>query len=161
MTRDRAVAVLRIFFGLLFLTNGLAKFDYRLAHLTGQYTLITSDGARNILMDYVKHHPVQAYHDLVFNVLVPHWNVVGPLVGVAESTAGILLLLGLASRLGALIGAVLILHLQFADANPSWVFDFAQEWVPLLCLMFMRAGTTWGLDARLAARDPRWSRWLA
>src|SRR5437667_11299465 len=97
----QAIAVLRIFFGLVFFTNGLAKLVPGIAHLPGGYFLIDSSGARSIIEHNARLHPIQAYHDLVFNVLVPNWNVVGPMVGLAELTSGALLMLGLASSLGA------------------------------------------------------------
>ena len=161
MVQKRALAVLRIFFGLVFLTNGLAKLIPGIAHLPGGYFLIDSDGARSIIQHNARHHPVALYHDLIFNVLVPNWGVVGPLVGLTETAAGLLLVLGLAAGLGALIAAGLSFHVQFSDANGPWLFEYAVEWVPLLCLVFMRSGATWGLDARLAPTRPRWKRLFA
>ncbi len=155
---NRAVAVLRIFFGLVFLTNGAAKFVPGIAHLPGGYFLIDSAGARTIIQHNARHHPVATYHDLVFNFLVPNWTFFGPLVGLTEIAAGLLLLLGFASALGALLGAALTLHIQFSDANGPWLYEYAVEWVSLLCLAFMRAGRTWGLDGRLAATNERWRR---
>jgi uncharacterized membrane protein YphA (DoxX/SURF4 family) len=157
----RAIAVLRIFFGVVYLTNGLAKFVPGIAHLPGGYFLIDRQGALSIIQHNAAHHPVGLYHDLVFNLFVPNWSVLGPLVGLAEVTAGLLLVLGLASRLGALLAALLALHIQFSDATGPWLYEYAVEWVPLLCLVFMRAGLTWGLDRGIAARNPRWKRLLA
>src|SRR5207248_11591305 len=108
-----------------------------------------------------RHQPVPAYRDLVFNVFVPNWSVFGPLVGLAELTAGALLILGLATSLGALLAALLSLHVQFSDATGPWLYEYAVEWVPLLCLVFMRAGRTWGLDGRIAAGSSRWGRLFA
>jgi uncharacterized membrane protein YphA (DoxX/SURF4 family) len=158
---SRAIAILRIFFGLVYFSNGLAKFVPGIAHLPGGYFLIDSNGARGIIQHNARHHPVQAYHDLVFNLLVPNWSVVGPMVGLAEMTAGALLILGLASGLGALLAALLSLHVQFSDATGPWLYEYAVEWVPLLCLVFMRAGTAMGLDGAIARRSPRWRRWFA
>ena len=157
----RARAVLRLFFGTGFLTNGLAKLVPGIDHLPGGYFLIDSEGARSIIMHNAKHHPVGLYHDLVFNLLVPNWGLIGPMVGITETVAGLMLVLGLGSRLGSLLAAGLSFHIQFSDANGPWLFEYAVEWVPLLCLAFMRAGTTWGLDARLASGNPRWRRFLA
>lgn len=156
-----AIAILRIFFGLVFLTNGVAKLIPGVAHLPGGYFLIDSDGARSIILHNARHHPVTLYHDLVFQVLVPNWSLFGPLVGVTEVVAGLLLVLGLASRLGAILAAGLAFHIQFSDANGPWLYEYAVEWVPLLCLAFMHAGWTWGLDARLAAANRRWIGLLA
>jgi uncharacterized membrane protein YphA (DoxX/SURF4 family) len=157
----RAIAVLRVFFGVVFLSNGLAKFVPGIAHLPGGYYLIDSQGARSIIQHNAAHHPVALYHDLVFNVFVPNWAVFGPLVGLAETTAGLLLLLGLASSLGALLAALLSLHIQFSDANGPWLYEYAVEWVPLLCLVFLGAGRRWGLDGRIARTSPRWRRLFA
>jgi uncharacterized membrane protein YphA (DoxX/SURF4 family) len=153
-----AIAVLRIFFGVVFFTNGLAKFVPGIAKFPGGYFLIDSEGAKSIIQANARHHPVGAYHSLVFDVFVPHWAVFNPLLGVAETGAGVLLILGLASGLGALGAALLSLHIQFSDASGPWLFEYAVEWVPLLCLVFMRSGLRWGLDAALAERSPAWKR---
>jgi uncharacterized membrane protein YphA (DoxX/SURF4 family) len=157
----RPIAIVRIFFGLVFLTNGLAKLIPGIAHLPGGYFLIDSDGARSIIQHNAKQHPVGLYHDLVFQVFVPNWSLFGPLVGLTEIGAGLLLVIGLASRLGALLAAGLSLHIQFSDANGPWLYEYAVEWVPLLCLAFMRAGWTWGVDARMAAVNQRWIELIA
>jgi uncharacterized membrane protein YphA (DoxX/SURF4 family) len=157
----RAIAVLRIFFGVVFLSNGLSKFVPGIAHLPGGYYLIDREGAKSIIQHNAAHHPVALYHDLVFNVFVPNWFVFGPLVGLAETTAGLLLVLGLASWLGALLAALLSLHIQFSDANGPWLYEYAVEWVPLLCLVFMKAGRTWGLDGVIARGSPGWKRRFA
>jgi uncharacterized membrane protein YphA (DoxX/SURF4 family) len=149
----RAVAVLRVFWGLVYFTNGLAKVVPGIGHLPGGFYLIDSAGARNILASDVRHHPVALYHDLVFNVLLPNWSVVGPMVGVTEMVAGASLILGLAGGLGALLAALLALHLQFATFfTGGWVYEYAVEWVTLLCLAAMRPGRFYGLDG---LRRPR------
>lgn len=153
-----AAAALRVFFGLVFLTNGLAKLVPGLAHLPGGYFLIDSEGARSIIAHNTRHHPVALYHDLVVGFLLPNWSLIGPLVGLTETAAGLLLLLGLATWMGALIAAGLSLHIQFSDATGPWLFEYAVEWVPLACLAFMAAGRRFGLDGRLSRDHPRWRR---
>lgn len=157
----RPIAILRIFFGLVFLSNGLAKLIPGIAHLPGGYFLIDSAGALSIIKHNARHHPVRLYHDLVFNLLAPNWALFGPVVGLTEVVAGLLLTLGLASWVGALLGAGLSLHIQFSDANGPWLFEYAVEYVPLLCLAFLHSGRTWGLDQRMAARAPALRRLFA
>src|SRR5215472_940782 len=125
----RAIAVLRVFFGVVFLSNGLSKFVPGIAHLPGGYYLIDSQGARSIIQHNAAHHPVAVYHDLVFNLFVPNW-------------------------VGALLAALLSLHVQFSDATGPWLYEYAVEWVPLLCLVFMRSGRVWGVDGALAPSRP-------
>jgi len=157
----RDIAVLRIFFGVVFLSNGLSKFVPGIAHLPGGYFLIDSQGAKSIIQHNAAHHPVALYHDLVFNLFVPNWSVFGPLVGLGETTAGLLLVLGLASWVGALLAALLSLHVQFSDATGPWLYEYAVEWVPLLCLVFMRSGRVWGLDGAIARGRPGWKKRFA
>src|SRR3981081_3096325 len=107
----RAIAILRIFFGVVFLSNGLAKLVPGIAHLPGGYYLIDSQGARNIIQHNAAPHPLALYHSLVFDLFLPHGAVFGPLVGLAETAAGLLLILGLASSFGALLAALLSLHI--------------------------------------------------
>lgn len=145
-----AIAVLRVFWGLVYLTNGLAKLVPGLGHVPGGFFLIDADGARRILEHEAAHHPVALYHDLVFNVLLPNWSLFGRLVGVAEVAAGLLLVLGLLAPLGALLAALLALHLQFLTLfNGPWLYEYSVEWVTLLCLAFMRPGRWYGLDGVL------------
>jgi uncharacterized membrane protein YphA (DoxX/SURF4 family) len=148
----RAIAVLRIFFGVVYFTNGLSKFVPGIAHLPGGYFLIDNATARRILQFDAAKHPIRIYHDLVFHLVLPNWNVFGPLLGAAELVAGVLLLLGLATWLGALLAALLSLNTQILDATGPWLYEYAVEWVPLLCLVFMRAGETWGVDRIIRAR---------
>ncbi len=156
--RQPAVAVLRIAFGLVFLSNGLAKLIPGISHTPFGF-LIDSAGARAIIAHDARSHPAQLYHDLVYNLVLPNWSLFGPLVGLTETLAGLLLVLGIASSAGAILAALLSLHIQFAALfGGEWLFEYAVEWVPLLCLAFLASGRTWGLDARLAAANPRWAR---
>ena len=91
----RAVAILRIFWGVVFLTNGLAKLVPGISGTPFGF-LIDSAGAKGILAHDVKHHPVQLYHDLVYNLLLPNWSLFGPLVGITETAAGLMLVFGVA-----------------------------------------------------------------
>jgi uncharacterized membrane protein YphA (DoxX/SURF4 family) len=159
--QSQAIAILRIFFGVVYFSNGLSKLVPGIAHLPGGYFLIDAAAAKRIIQHNAAHHPVAPYHDLVLNFLVPNWAVFGPLVGVTEMAAGLLLLGGLATWVGALVAALLSLHVQFSDATGPWLYEYAVEWVPLLCLVFMKAGRTWGFDAAIARANPRWRRLFA
>ena len=152
--------MLRIFWGVVFLSNGLVKL-VPLPASTPFGFLIDSNGAKGIIAHDAKHHPVQLYHDLVYNLFLPNWSVIGPLVGISETIAGLLLLFGVTSALGALLAAGLSLHIQFAALfSGEWLFEYATEWVTLGCLVVLHSGRTWGFDGRIVDRFPRLSRWL-
>lgn len=153
-----SVAVLRAYFGIVYLTNGLAKLIPGLSGTPFGF-LIDSNGARRIITVEAHKNPVGVYRYLIEQVVLPNWWLFGPTVGLTETLAGLLLLLGLGSTLGALLAAALVLHLQFATLwNGHWLFEYSIEWVPLLCLAGLRAGRFYGLDNRLIARYPRLAR---
>ncbi|MBL8126922.1 MAG: DoxX family membrane protein, partial [Chloroflexia bacterium] len=112
----RGMAVLRIFFGLIIFANGLAKLDPALGRVdAGPYhaNLITRDGARGILnfeindrqirKDAPKGTQVPGLRAFVNDVVLTHWGVFQWLVVIIEVGAGLLLILGLASRGAALL----------------------------------------------------------
>ena len=158
----RAMAALRIYFGLVFLHNGIAKLLPAVPNLwpsTPFGFVINSEGARSILEAEVVggQHPIEPYRDLVQNVILPNAQPFLLLVGATETLVGILLIIGLLTPLAALIAAGLILHLQFATLwNNKWLYEYSVEWLPLLCLAAFRAGRWHGLDARFATTRARW-----
>jgi uncharacterized membrane protein YphA (DoxX/SURF4 family) len=150
-----ALAVMRVFFGVVFLSNGLAKFFPGLAHTPVGY-LIDSSGAKGILLSYAHQNRVGPYRSLVDQVIVPNWSFFGPAEAVVEIVVGLLLVLGLFTTLAALVAALLELHLQFASLFSNlWVFEYSVEWIPLLVLAAVRAGRWYGLD-RVRTRGPSW-----
>lgn len=161
----RAMAALRIYFGVLFVHNGIAKLLPAVPNLWPDTPLgfvINAEGnrsARSILEFEVitQRHPVEPYRALVENVVLPNF---GPFVfgiGALETLVGILLIVGFLTPLAALIAAGMVLHLQFATLwNDKWIYEYSVEWVPLLCLAAFRAGRWHGLDARFATTRARW-----
>ena len=153
------VAITRIGFGLVFLTNGLAKLpgvDNTIPPFKG--FLIDRNGARSILESDTSGHPIGIYRDFVENAVLANWEVWGPLLTAAEFFIGISLILGRVAPIGALMAAGFALHLNFANIHrdDKGVWEYAIEWLPLLSLALMRAGRFWGLDALLARRVSLW-----
>jgi len=154
------MAVIRILFGLTFLLNGLAKlFEFHRVHI-GWYlaNLIDRADAKFILNAEVNHNA--RYHlplvsRITNHLVLPHWGFFQWALTAAELAAGTLLLLGLYSRLGALIALGPIVFLFFVYfANDRWVPEQPLELVPLAVLAVVSSGMTWGLDGRLGRR--RW-----
>jgi len=161
----RAMAALRIYFGVLFLHNGVAKLLPAVPNLWPDTPLgfvINAEGnrsARSILEFEVitQQHPIEPYRALVENVVLPNFGPFVLGIGGVETLVGILLIVGLLTPLAALIAAGMVLHLQFATLwNDKWIYEYSVEWVPLLCLGAFRAGRWHGLDARFAATRARW-----
>ena len=169
----RGMAVIRIFFGLIILANGLAKLEPSLARVeVGPYhaNLITRDGARSILnyevndrqirKDAPKGTQVPGLRAFVNDVVLAQWGVFQWLVVAIEVGAGLFLMLGLATRGVALLdlGQQLFLALVYASSN-RWLFEQPHEYVPLIVLVLVPAGRMWGVDAWLLRRFPQLQRW--
>jgi uncharacterized membrane protein YphA (DoxX/SURF4 family) len=169
----RGMAVIRIFFGLIIFANGLAKLEQAVAQIDiGPYhaNLITRDGARGILnfeinerqirKDAPKGTQVPGLKPLVNDVVLAHWDLFQWVVVVIEVGAGLLLMLGVASRGTALVdlGQQLFLALVYVSSN-RWMFEQPHEYVPLIVLAIVPAGRVWGLDSWLLRRYPALRRW--
>jgi uncharacterized membrane protein YphA (DoxX/SURF4 family) len=153
------MTIIRVGFGLVFLTNGFAKLgsqENTIPPFKG--FLITRDGARSILGSDTGGHPVGFYKDFVDNVVLDNWGFWGPLLTASELFMGICLILGVITPIAALMAAGFALHLNFANIHrgDKWLWEYAIEWIPLLGLALMRAGRYWGLDVWLARRFPQW-----
>jgi uncharacterized membrane protein YphA (DoxX/SURF4 family) len=162
-----AIALLRVTFGLLFLSNGLAKLpgldDLDYAPFPG--FLIDYEGAENSLEHDSSNHPIPIYRDFVQDVMLENFTPFGVALVIVEIGAGTLLLLGAFSSAAALVGFFSIFHIWFLNwgryADRSlWAWEGPIEWLPLLALCFMAAGRFYGLD-RLVARNlpERLRRW--
>ena len=161
----RAMTVLRVYFGIVFLHNGIAKILPAVPNLwpnTPIGFVINATGSRSAqsILQYeviAQKHPIAPYRWLIETIVLPNFGFFGFGIGVLETLVGILLIVGLVTPLAALLGAAMILHLQFATLwNDKWIYEYSVEWVPLLCLAAFRAGRWHGLDARFAATRARW-----
>jgi len=169
----KGMAALRIFFGIILLANGVAKLEPSLARIDlGPYhaNLITRDGARSILTFEVNERRIRegappgtqvpGLKPFVNTVVLANWGLFQWIVVLIEVGAGLLLVLGLASRGAALIdlGQQLFLALVYVSSN-RWAFEQPHEYVPLIVLAIVPAGRVWGIDALLVRRYPELYRW--
>ncbi len=157
-----AFAALRIFFGLIWLSNGLAKlfnvgvFDLGFATagllwLPQAQSIADSSSSGTFLA------PLGAFFQ---NVVLPNYGAFGVFLTIAEIMAGLALLFGALTRAAALgtlalIGPIWLMYL-FSDAT-QYFWTYPVDLVPLALLAIYPSGRTWGLDGRLAARfGDRW-----
>lgn len=166
----RGLAALRIFVGLIFLLNGLAKLFGFSVITIGPYqaNLINRDAVGFILDFEVNQNPANGgpgtelplLPGLVNDLIVPNIGFFSWLVTFVELGVGLALVLGLASRGAALVGLgqQLFLALVYFSSN-RWLFEQPHEYVPLAILALIPAGRVWGLDGRLGAQRARRGRW--
>lgn len=157
----RLFTALRIFTGLVFLTNALAKVFEAGSFDLGffSFTLISKGSAKGILTDAAAKtwiRPLGAFYE---HLVLPAWGFWGWFLTLAELAVGIGLLLGIASRLAAVGGLLLI--------GPIWIMLWhthlylweypAEDLFPLVLLAIAPAGRHFGMDGRLADKYGR--RW--
>ncbi len=158
----KGLAALRIFFGIIFFANGLAKlFSFRNIEI-GPYRsfLINREESRRILEGEASRNEIATVKTLVNDFLLPNYGWLQWVITFVELGVGVLLIVGLASRGAALVGLGQQLFLQVLYLSSGrWMFEQPHEWVPLLILALVPAGRVWGLDGRLLRQRPQLRRW--
>ena len=161
-TLGKGLAALRVFMGVVVFADGLAKlFGFSKIHV-GPYVanLIDLDATRFILKFEVFQDKAGGQQGTgipglrpVARLMLDHWGLFGAAITLMELTVGALLILGLMTRLAALVGLgqQLFLALVYASSN-RWAFEQPHEYVPLIILALVPAGRVWGLDGRILRR---------
>jgi uncharacterized membrane protein YphA (DoxX/SURF4 family) len=156
----RGLAALRIFFGLILFSNGLAKLlSFREVEIGPYRSFLIDRSEARAILDFETNRrggdgtDVPGLKALVNDLVLPNYDVLQWLLTVVELGAGVALIVGLATRGAALLalGQQLFLQLVYLSSG-RWMFEQPHEWVPLLILTLVPAGRTWGLDARFAGR---------
>ena len=135
--------------------------------LFGEYKVLgpgfAHGGFQQYLEGYIQSGAVSFYRPILANLVLPHAEVFGYLVGAVERFVGICLLLGLWVRVASVIGALHMLSLTLATwweaghGVPVWRYFGAElDHLPLLFLFIIffvsDAGQQWGLDGRNKGR---------
>jgi uncharacterized membrane protein YphA (DoxX/SURF4 family) len=89
------------------------------------------DWMRPLIEQSAQVNPVPGLHEFLLQVVVPNWDKAALAEAVAETMVGVLLVAGLATRLGAWLGTVLAIGLALtiaflqADIGLRWVYYLA------------------------------------
>jgi thiosulfate dehydrogenase [quinone] large subunit len=148
-SRCRAALVwLRIFLGLVYFTNGLAKLIgfHNVTIGPWKTTLINRGDAFGIQSGNTQSSP-GFLHDLGMLIVV-NWDIFQWLLTAAELGIGVALLLGLLSRLTAIGGLLLALStFIFTFGAETWMFDYLFE--PAIFVALLIGPPLPGLDSRM------------
>ena len=119
------------------------------------------DGLRYWMQQEAAHAAIVLQGDLVRDIVLPNLNVFGPLVYCIEVLVGVSLLLGLFSRIGALLGAAMILNLWLGlySAPGEWPWTYMFLLIIQITYVIDPPGRVLGADDWLHARSQ--SRWPA
>jgi len=165
VSAGKALALLRIGFGLYFISYALDKTMGGWLTSAGPITnFLFGNPAATPPTRGALPNATPFYADFLTNVVQPSPQVFSQLVTLGEWVAGILLLLGLLTRLGAITGLLLNLNYMLMKglASNGGSIDrlfFLAEIIFLLAA----AGLVWGLDGQLRQQlsGNAVTRWLA
>ncbi len=151
----RGFAALRIFMGLVWVSNALAKvfssgdFDWGFF----SFNLITRDAAQRIATDAASKTQIAPLGTFYRDVVVANWGFFGIFLTLAELAVAIGLLFGIATRLAAVGGLLLLIPIWVMLWHTNlYLWEYPLDLFPLLLLAIVPAGRVFGADRILAAR---------
>ena len=116
--------------------------------------LYTPGGYASLIRHYVETGTAPAAWKAVMRFMAERAAVAAPLQAVIELALGILLVLGLATRLVALAAFAWLTSLWVSEWGTAWIWELLVPMVVAACLALGGAGRRFGLDATLARRYP-------
>ena len=145
-----ALVLLRVYLGVVFLISAVPK-------LRGDFTTGLTAFLEHRAME--QSHPF--YRVFLQEVVLPNTGLFAALVTWGELLVGVLLILGLITRLSATVALLLTLNYMFAKGAWPWTpsSNDAAFAAISLALVIGAAGRTFGLDSMLARRWPRSPFW--
>ena len=154
------LAVLRIAVGLYFVKSLWTKMSIV---LVGGVLPVPAVSARwievmpKIVAKQAAENPVLFYKHFLENTVLTHAELFAQLTAWGETVVGLGLTLGLLTGLSSIIGLLLVTNYGLAT---QWMSPGQQGFhyvlfVLMVAFFWSRAGRTWGLDARIASRNPR------
>jgi uncharacterized membrane protein YphA (DoxX/SURF4 family) len=143
----RALAVLRVALGALFVWvffENLGKGAY------------TPAGYKGVIDYYVKNGHSPDVWKAIISVAAANARIVAPLQAATELGFGVCLVAGIATRVVAAAAGAFLFTLWVTEFGTSWIWELAMPIVVAFALAWARPGRTWGVDALLARRYPKW-----
>lgn len=157
----RVFTAFRIFTGLVWFSNGLAKLIDKGSYDWGfiSFGLITRGSAQSIAAGAASRTSIAPLGWFYRTAVLPHWGFFGAFLTVTELAVGLGLVFGVATRLAAVGGLLLIgpIWLMLLHTG-GYLWEYpAEDLVPLVLLAIVPAGRLLGGDRVLAPRfGHRW-----
>lgn len=155
LTLSRAIVAVRVFFGLVWFSNALAKLigvgTFHWGFTT--FNLVDRTIARGITHQAATSTSIAPLRAFYADVVLPNWGFFQWFLTLAEFGVAIGLLFGIATRLAALGGVLLIgpIWIMLLTTN-QYLWTYPLDIFPLVLLACVPAGRLAGIDGRLAAR---------
>ena len=99
----------------------------------------------------IQYPTIPAYKDFLVNVLIPHWTFFGWLTLITETFIAVTLILGLFTRLGALVavGMAVNITLGIVSVPHEWVWTYVMLIMLPVVFLLTDAGRSFGIDSFL------------
>jgi uncharacterized membrane protein YphA (DoxX/SURF4 family) len=114
----------------------------------------TPAGYAGVINYYIKSGHSPAAWKWVMGLAASHAAMAGPMQAATEISLGVLLIIGLFTRLAAFVAFLFLGSLWVSEWGTSWIWELLVPVLAALGLAVGRAGRTWGIDASLARRRP-------
>jgi uncharacterized membrane protein YphA (DoxX/SURF4 family) len=156
---DKLMAFLRIVVGLYFVKSLITKMSIV---FVGGFLPVPAVSERwinvmpKIVAKQAAENPIASYKQFLEGTVLTHPELFAQLTAWGETAVGLGLTLGLLTGLSSLIGLVLVTNYGLAT---QWMSPGQQGFhlvlfALMLAFFLARAGRVWGVDARIAARNP-------
>jgi uncharacterized membrane protein YphA (DoxX/SURF4 family) len=145
------LALARIVYGLLWWEQTKWKVP------ADDFGRISGGGLWYWVQQEVQYPTLTAYRDFLVTVMIPHWTFFGWLTLITETFIGATLILGLFTRLGALVGLGMAVNvtLGILSVPHEWGWTYTMLITFPVLFLLTGAGRSLGLDALLAPRLER------
>ena len=121
--------------------------------------LYTPAGYSDLITWYVKKGAAPAAWKVVMRLAAANARVAAPMQGLAEISFGLLLVLGLFTRAVAVAAGGFLTSLWVSEWGTAWIWELLVPLWTAYALALGAAGRHWGLDARLARKNPHSLLW--
>jgi uncharacterized membrane protein YphA (DoxX/SURF4 family) len=116
--------------------------------------LYTPGGYAGLINYYIKQDHAPAAWKAVMAFMANHASMVAPMQGLTEISLGVLLVLGVLTRLVALVACAFLASLWVSEWGVGWIWELLVPVLASLALVVGRGGRAWGIDALLARKHP-------
>ncbi|MFL6303546.1 MAG: DoxX family protein [Candidatus Sulfotelmatobacter sp.] len=111
-------------------------------------------GYSGLIHYYIKAGHSPAVWKAIMAFAASHATMAAPLQAATEISLGILLVIGLFTRPVAFVAFLYLGSLWMSEWGTAWIWELLVPVLASLALALGRAGRRWGVDARLAQRNP-------
>lgn len=121
--------------------------------------LYTPTGYAELIKWYAENSSAPSAWKSIMGLAAANARVAAPLQALSEISFGVLLVLGLFTRPVAFAAGAFLTSLWVSEWGTAWIWELLIPlWTAFACSVG-RAGRTWGIDARLADRNPNSVLW--